>query len=47
MIGSGLDVAIKAARAGGASGVALFSADGMDDAKWSALRTTNAIPVKK
>jgi len=30
---------IRMAREGGASGVSLFSADGMDPAKWQALRS--------
>jgi uncharacterized lipoprotein YddW (UPF0748 family) len=35
--GPGLRAIVEAAHAGGASGVSLFSAGGMDEAKWTAL----------
>jgi hypothetical protein len=47
MTRTALDISIKAALDGGASGVALFSADAMDNVKWRALGTMTAIPVKK
>lgn len=47
MTESGFRVAVEEALAGGASGVALFSADGMNDNKWRTLCTKNAIPATK
>ncbi len=40
--GSAFSQTVQVALAGGASGISIFSADGMDDVKWSALRQLTA-----